>query len=127
MSVTEALTPAVITRVREMLKESRCDGWLLFDFHGLNPVATRVLGIGGLATRRLFVLIPAVGDPVAVAHKIELGRIEGFPGEVRPYAAWRELEQQLREMLSGKRVAMEYSPGDAVPYLDRVPAGVLGL
>jgi Xaa-Pro aminopeptidase len=127
MSVIESLTPEQLAKVRTMLKELRCDGWLLFDFHGLNPVATRVLGIGGLATRRLFVLLPAVGRPIAIAHKIELGRIEGFPGEIRPYAAWRELEQHLREVLSGKRVAMEYSPLDAVPYLDRVPAGVLEL
>jgi len=127
MSVAESLTPERLTKVRAMLKELRCDGWLLFDFHGLNPVATRVLGIGGLATRRLFVLLPAVGVPVAIAHKIELGRIEGFPGEVRSYAAWRELEQHLREVLSGRKVAMEYSPKDAVPYLDRIPAGVVEL
>ncbi len=127
MSVAETLTPAVIDRIRAMLKELRCDGWLLFDFHGLNPVSTRVLGIGGLATRRLFVLIPTVGEPIAIAHKIELERIKGFPGEVRPYAAWRELEQQLRAALSGKKVAMEYSPKDAVPYLDRIPAGVVEL
>lgn len=127
MSVTEALTPAVLDRIRAMLRELRVDGWLLFDFHGLNPVSTRVLGVGGLATRRLFVFIPAEGQPIAVAHKIELGRIEGFPGEVRPYAAWRELEQQLARTLSGRRVAMEYSPRDAVPYLDRVPAGVIEL
>jgi Xaa-Pro aminopeptidase len=127
MSVADTLTPEVIARVRDMLMELRCDGWLLFDFHGLNPVSTRVLGIGGLGTRRLFVLIPAVGEPVAVAHRIELGRIEGFPGEVRPYAAWRELEQHLRAVLSGKRVAMEYSPKDAVPYLDRIPAGIVEL
>lgn len=127
MSVPESLTPDVIARIRDMLKELRCDGWLLFDFHGLNPVSTRMLGIGGLATRRLFVLVPTIGQPVAIAHKIELGRIEGFPGEVRPYAAWRELEQHLREVLSGKKVAMEYSPKDAVPYLDRIPAGVIEL
>ncbi|MFI5278912.1 MAG: M24 family metallopeptidase [Gemmatimonadales bacterium] len=127
MSVSEALTPDVLARIRAMLKDMRCDGWLLFDFHGLNPVSTRVLGIGGLATRRLFVWIPAVGEPVAVAHKIELGRIEGFPGEVRPYAKWRELEEALGRVLKGKKAAMEYSPKDAVPYLDRIPAGVIEL
>lgn len=127
MSVTEALTPDVLSRIRAMLKEMRCDGWLLFDFHGLNPVSTRVLGIGGLATRRLFVWIPAAGEPVAVAHKIELGRIEGFPGEVRPYAKWRELDEALGRVLKGKKAAMEYSPKDAVPYLDRIPAGVIEL
>jgi Xaa-Pro aminopeptidase len=46
---------------------------------------------------------------------------------VRPYAAWRELEQELARALSGRKVAMEYSARDAVPYLDRVPAGVVEL
>ena len=127
MSVAEALTPEVLERVSAICRRRQLDGWLLFDFHGLDPVATRILGIGGLATRRLFVLLPATGSPVAVAHRIELGRVEGFPGEVRPYAAWRELESELSRLLSGKRVAMEYSDRDAVPYLDRVPAGVLDL
>jgi len=127
MSVASTITPDVLERVRAMLGALRCDGWLLFDFHGLNPVATRVLGVGGLATRRLFVLLPARGEPVALAHKIERHRVDGFPGEVRTYAAWRELDEELRRLLKGKRVAMEYSAGDAVPYLDRVPAGVLDL
>ena len=127
MSVDRTLTPEVLARVREMLRELGLDGWLLYDFHGLNPVATRVLGLTGLATRRLFALLPVSGPPVALAHKIEAGRVEGFPGEVRQYAAWRELETGLREMLKGRRVAMEYAANDSVPYLDRVPAGVLEL
>jgi Xaa-Pro aminopeptidase len=110
-----------------MLTELRLDGWLLFDFHGMNPVATRVLGLGGLATRRLFVLLPAAGKPIALAHRIEQHRVAGFPGEVRSYAAWRELELQLAQLVSGKRLAIEYSAKDAVPYLDRIPAGVVEL
>ena len=127
MSVADALTSERLGQIREMLKQMKVDGWLLFDFHGLNPVATRVLGLGGLATRRLFVWIPAIGKPVAIAHKIELMRVEGFPGDVRPYARWRELEQELAKVLSGRRAAMEYSARDAVPYLDRIPAGVIEL
>jgi Xaa-Pro dipeptidase len=127
MSVATALTPQVLARVRELLTTQGLDGWLLFDFHGLNPVATRVLGVSGLATRRLFVLLPASGEPIAVAHRIELGRLAGFPGEIRPYSAWRELERELGTLLAGKKVAMEYSARDSVPYLDRVPAGVLEL
>ena len=127
MSVAESLTPDVLAKVRKMLADLKLDGWLLFDFHGMNPVATRVLGVGGLATRRLFVLLPASGRPIAVAHAIEQHRVAGLPGEVRTYAAWRQLEEQLSRLVSGKRLAMEYSGKDAVPYLDRVPAGVIEL
>jgi len=127
VSVSDFLTPEVLDQVRRLLASRRLDGWLLFDFHGMNPVTTRVLGLGGLATRRLFVLLPAAGQPVAVAHKIEQHRIAGFPGEVRSYAAWRELETELARVCAGKKLAMEYSGNDAVPYLDRIPAGVVEL
>jgi len=113
--------------VREALSQSGADGWLLFDFHGLNPVAGRVLGLKGMNTRRLFVLLPKTGEPVAVAHKIELQGLEDFPGRVIPYARWNELHEALASLVAGRTLAMEISPDDAVPYLDRVPYGVVEL
>ena len=113
--------------LRELLGDMGADGWLLYDFHGINPAATRVLGINGMGTRRFFVLLPRDGTPVAVAHRIELASFDGFPGEVRPYAAWRELHDKLHALVAGKTLAMEVSPADAVPYLDRVPHGVVEL
>jgi len=114
--------------LRDLLGTLGADAWLLYDFRGINPAATRVLGLnGGMGTRRLFVLLPRAGTPVALAHKIELAAFDGFPGEVRPYAAWRELHDHLRALVAGKTVAMEISHADAVPYLDRVPHGVVEL
>src|SRR3954464_9406617 len=113
--------------LRELLGTLSADGWLLYDFHGINPAATRVLGIRGMGTRRFFVLLPRSGKPVAIAHRIELASFDGFPGEVRPYAAWPELHAQLRALVSGKTVAMEVSRDDAVPYVDRVSHRVVQL
>src|SRR2546428_7896067 len=112
---------------RNALADLGADGWLLYDFRGVNPVTPHVLGLHGLATRRLFVLLPRDGTPVALAHKIELGPFAGFPGEVRPYAAWRELHAGLRALVAGKTLALEVSTNDNVPYLDRVPHGVVQL
>jgi Xaa-Pro dipeptidase len=103
------------------------DGWLIYDFHGVNPVARRILGGLGLGTRRLFVWLPGKGTPVAVVHKIELQPFHDFPGEVRPYATWQELHGALGDVARGRRLAAEWSPEDAVPYLDRLPAGVVAL
>ena len=113
--------------LKTLLAELRADAWLLYDFRGINPGATRVLGIHGMGTRRFFALLPREGKAIALAHRIELAAFDGFPGEVRPYAAWPELHEQLRALVGGKTVAMEISPRDAVPYLDRVPHGVVEL
>jgi Xaa-Pro dipeptidase len=113
--------------LREALAAVGADAWLIFDFHGLNPVARRVLGLRGLNTRRLFVLLPADGEPVAVAHRIELQPLEHFPGRIVPYSRWEELHEGLASVVAGRTVAMEISHEDAVPYLDRVPFGVVEL
>ena len=103
------------------------DGWLLYDFRHVNPIAGRILGPTGMGTRRLFVWLPRSGRPVAIAHRIEAHELAGFPGEVRPYGSWRELQQQLAALVRGQTLALEISPADAVPYLDRVPYGVVEL
>ena len=116
-----------LPRVQRALADAGLDGWLLYDFRGLNPVAGAMLGLEGMATRRIFALVPATGTPTAITHAIEQGPWRKWPAawgrEV--YSSWRSLESYLAALVGGTRVAMEYSPGDAVPYLDRVPAGVL--
>jgi len=113
--------------LRSALAEMGADGWLLFDFRAVNPIAARVLDVHGMGTRRYFVLLPRSGTPVVVAHKIELATFDGFPGEVRPYASWQELHAALEPLVRGRTLALEVSPVDQVPYLDRVPHGVVQL
>lgn len=115
------------TALQQALAEARADGWLLFDFQGVNPVLQQVLGIEGFGSRRLFVWLPRDGEPVAVAHRIELQPLTGFAGRVEPYSQWEELHAALVKLVRGRRVAMEISPDNAVPYLDRVPHGVVQL
>jgi Xaa-Pro dipeptidase len=109
------------------LARAGLDGWLIYDFHGLNPIAVGLLQLPGMTTRRFFVYIPREGSPVAITHAIEQGPWNKWPTGWRKekYSSWRALESLLAGLVKGKRVAMEYSPGDAVPYLDRVPAGVI--
>ena len=114
-----------LERMQTALADLNLDGWLLYDFRGNNPVAARVLGLPAM-TRRWFVLVPASGPPVAITHRIEQQPWRSWIGENRPYLSWQELEQTLRETLSGRgSIAMEYSSDDGVPYIDRMPAGVL--
>jgi Xaa-Pro aminopeptidase len=115
------------------LAEQELDGWLLYDFHGQNPTAVNALGLAGhMLTRRWFYLVPRTGEPVALVHAIEVG---SFPKEIagarRIYASWQSLRAELGALLGGlgprARIAMEYFPEGAIPYLSRLDAGTLEL
>jgi Xaa-Pro aminopeptidase len=123
------LTPESLPALQRALADEELDGWLVFDFHGVNPVAGGLLGLEGLLTRRVFAYIPSEGLPVAITHAIEQGPWHRWPKKWHReiYSSWQQLEGLIAGLVRGKRVAMEYSPGDAVPYLDRVPAGVVEL
>jgi Xaa-Pro dipeptidase len=122
-----SLSQATLEKIQAELRAQGLDGWLLYNFHGQNPVASSLLGLPA-QSRRYMVLIRARGAPVALTHRIEQQPWDGWIGERRVYLAWTELRAQLYEMLSGLRdVAMEFSPDAAVPYIDIVPAGVVEL
>ena len=123
------LTKETLPSLQRALTDAGVDGWLLFDFQGTNPVAGGVLGLKGMVTRRVFAFIPRQGKPVAITHAIEQGPWRDWPADWgrEKYSTWRSLEDAVASLVRGKRIAMEYSPGDAVPYVDRVPAGVLEL
>jgi Xaa-Pro dipeptidase len=116
-----------MAELRDALKASGLDGWLLYDFKGSNPIARQVTGLRGFITRRVYFWLPAGGKPVALVHRIERHVVPDFPGEVRVYGSWRELHQQLALLLRGRRVATEISAEGDVPYLDRVPSGAAKL
>lgn len=121
------LTPDLLPVIQQILRDADLDGWLLYDFRGTNAIAGGLIGIEGLASRRVFAFIPREGTPVGIAHSIESGPWAKWPTSwpLRQYTGWRALESELASIVRGKTVAMEYSAGDAIPYLDRVPAGVL--
>ena len=118
-----------IDAVQRALTEEGFDGWLLYDFHGSNPIATQLAGLAGsgkMATRRWYYLIPASGQPRGLVHAIERHNLDALPGDKQPYAGRQQLDAGLRKLLDGvKRVAMEYSPGNNIPYLSRVDAGTI--
>ena len=124
---TDGLMGLDVAAIQAALKHERLDGWLLYDFHGSNPIASHLAGLdhgGHMTTRRWYYLIPAEGTPRGLVHAIERYNLDLLPGEKTAYAGRQELEAGLTSLLSDvKRVAMEYSPDCAIPYLSRVDAG----
>ncbi len=125
MSESILCTQDGIREVQAALRDQGLDGWLLYEFRGANPIAKAILGVGE-TTRRGFFLIPTTGEPQALIHAIEGSSWRHWPWARRTYSGWREMEEALGELLSGQgRLAMEISPGAAVPTLDYVPAGLV--
>jgi len=120
--------PVSIPAVQQALKEEGLDGWLLYDFHGSNPVARRLADIGSgiKTTRRWYYMIPASGEPRKLVHAIESFNLDHLQGAKTVYSQRDTLASGLKSVLSGaKRVAMEYSPGNNIPYISRVDAGTV--
>ncbi|HEV3444534.1 MAG TPA: M24 family metallopeptidase [Gemmataceae bacterium] len=106
------------------------DGWLLYDFRCLNVLARRVIGLGeeAMLSRRWFYYVPARGEPRKLVHRIEPHSLDHLPGAAQPYLRWQELEAGVAALVKGaKRVAMEYVPRNANPYVSRVDAGTIEL
>jgi Xaa-Pro aminopeptidase len=119
-----------IHAIQAELKAAKLDGWLFYDHHHRDPIASRVLGLGedGMATRRWFYYIPARGEPRKLVHRIEQGMLDSLGGRQYVYSGWEELHKTLPKLLSGsKKIAMQYSPENNIPYIGLVDAGTVEL
>jgi Xaa-Pro dipeptidase len=114
--------------IQAALHEQQVDGWLFYDHHHRDPIAYRILGLSesSLITRRWYYLIPTEGQPMKLVHRIEQSRLDTLPGIKRVYSSWQELDRELGAMLaSSKRIAMQYSPRNAIMYVSLVDAGTV--
>ncbi len=112
------------------MKATKIDGWLFYDHHHRDSIASRILGLDekGMATRRWFYFIPSRGLPRKLVHRIESGALDSLDGRKNVYSSWEELHKNLRKLLSGNRtIAMQYSPDNNIPYIGLVDAGTVEL
>lgn len=119
-----------IQEVQDQLKKRQIDGWLLYEFHGVNSIASNFLQIPPerIATRRLFYWIPREGNPLKIVHQIEERHLDHLLGDKRVYCSQSDLHQHLQSLLKGiSNVAMEYSPMQAIPTVSKVDGGLIDL
>ena len=134
-------TPAErVAEIQKALQGAKLDGWLFYDFRGSDPLAPRILKLGEHASgsRRWFYYIPSQGEPTKIVHSIERGKLDALPGKRVVYRGWEELNALVAGAIHGpaqdrprngakKRVAMQYSPLNDIPYISRVDAGTIEL
>ena len=116
--------------IQKALKDTNLNGWLFYDFHGSDMIGKRILNIPAesVQTRRWYYYIPARGIPVKLVHSIEREVLDHLPGKKIVYLGWQEMENQLQNIFStGDKIAIQYSPKNAIPYISRVDAGTYEL
>src|SRR5579863_5690782 len=119
-----------IKAIQTELKANQIDGWLFYDHHHRDPIAAHILGLNGngMVTRRWFYFIPSRGEPRKLVHRIEPGALDSQPGRTFLYSGWEELHRTLFKLLAGsKKIAMQYSPDNNIPYIGLVDAGTIEL
>ena len=119
---------ARLDEIARALADAQLDGWLFYDFRMSDPLAYRILGLSGdgIATRRWFCFVPAHGQPHAIVSAVEAHRLDALAAEKIVYRSHDEMLAALRTALGGaRRIAMDYSPGCAIPYVSRVDAGTV--
>jgi Xaa-Pro dipeptidase len=119
-----------VDALQKALQQDKLDGWLFYSFRGSDPIAENILRLdhAKFTTRRWFYFVPAKGTPQKIVHAIETGTLDSLPGDKHVYLPWQQLHQLLRQILSGvKKVAMQYSPMNTIPYISRVDAGTVEL
>src|SRR6202521_5538547 len=129
-SVRADPTPAErVAEIQTALQAAKLDGWLFYDFRGSDPLAPRILMLGEHASgsRRWFYYIPASGEPTKIVHSIERAKLDALPGKRATYRGWEELHAFVAGAIQGppenrprnhvtKRIAMQYSPMNDIPY-----------
>ena len=116
--------------IQSALRGAGVDAWLFYDHHHRDPLAAAILGLPdhGLVSRRWYYVIPAQGEPRKLVHRIESGKLDSLPGTKGVYSSWQELETGLDAMLGPwRRIAMQYSPNNAIMYVSMVDAGTVEL
>jgi Xaa-Pro aminopeptidase len=124
------MSEAHIQALQRALQQDKLDGWLFYSFRGSDPIAENILRLdhAKFTTRRWFYFVPAEGTPQKIVHAIETGTLDSLPGDKHVYLPWQQLHELLKKTLEGrKKVAMQYSPFNAIPYISRVDAGTVEL
>ena len=119
---------AVVHSAQEYLESHDIDGWLLYDYRGMNPIFWETVGHISNVTRPCWVWVPARGEARLLVSYVDQGRFAHLGLSTAIFVSRSDMTERLGDMLrDAGRVAMEYSPEGQLPRVSRTDGGTLEL
>ena len=122
----------VARQAREYMAQAGVDGWLVYDYRGMNPIFGDTVGNTNLShvTRPVWLWIPTSGAPRMLVSFVDQSRFTHLGLDTTLFVNRRDMIAKLRAMLvathgGASRVAMEYTPEGALPRVSKVDGGTL--
>ncbi len=118
----------VYRAAQEFMAQDETPGWLVYDYRESNPIFRQVIQPSGHVTRPCYFYLPLSGKPTLLTHHVDAGKFADSGVDCIVYNNRDTLVSSLRGLISGTgRLAMEYSPMNALPRVSRVDAGTVEL
>lgn len=115
-----------LPNVQSAMQAENMDCWVIYDFQRTNPIMAQILRDKLMFTRRVFLIIPAEGEPTILGSKIDNDILQTLPFKRVFYTSWREMENQLEQLLADYQVVgLDYSPNGMLPTASRIDAGTV--
>ena len=118
----------VIAQAQEYMQENKIDGWLLYDYRGMNPIFSDTVGYIPNITRPCWLWIPASSDPKLIVSFVDQNRFEHLGIKAEYWVSRAQMINSLKSHLPQQgKVAMEYSPMGVLPRVTKIDGGTLEL
>ncbi len=121
---------SVVNDAQKYMRDTNLDGWLLYDYRGINPILWDILGSISNVTRPCWLWIPAQYDPILLVSYVDKGRFSNVNIPCQEFVSRKEMIQALEDIFISNNVsniAMEYSRNAEVPRVSKVDAGTIEL
>ena len=119
---------SVARQAREYMAQEGVDGWLVYDYRGMNPIFGDTIGNVNLShvTRPVWLWIPTSGAARMLVSFVDQSRFTHLGLDTTLFVNRLDMIAKLRGMLGeSNRVAMEYTPEGALPRVSKVDGGTL--
>ena len=118
----------VVSQAKEFMEANSIDGWLLYDYRGMNPIFWDTVGEIPNVTRPCWLWIPTNAMPRLIVSYVDQNRFEHLGIETNFWVSRDQMIGELQSVLSSATtVAMEYSPMGTLPRASKVDGGTLEL